>query len=297
VYDRKVIRRRRAVLGVFVALSLVLLTAYFGESPGGVVHGIQRGAQEVLHPIESGASKVFKPFSDLFNWVGDAVDAKSENKRLKKELATARGELAQSRTAIRENEQLRAMVGLPREPGFPQGVRTVTARVIARSPTDWSSTIQIDRGRDDRVRRDQPVITGDGLVGKIAAASGGTATVQLLTDGESRVSATIVPQGVDGIVLTPIGDPNDLQLDFVQKGRRIRKGQTVVTSGFRSGPLESLFPRGIPIGSVRSVDPDELETYQRVHVRPFVDFRRIDYVQVLTSQPSGTEQASLGAAP
>ncbi|HEX8065508.1 MAG TPA: rod shape-determining protein MreC [Thermoleophilaceae bacterium] len=297
MYDRKVIRRRRAVLGVFVALSLVLLTAYFGESPGGVVHGIQRGAQEVLHPIESGASKVFKPFSDLFNWVGDAVDAKSENKRLKKELATARGELAQSRTAIRENEQLRAMVGLPREPGFPQGVRTVTARVIARSPTDWSSTIQIDRGRDDRVRRDQPVITGDGLVGKIAAASGGTATVQLLTDGESRVSATIVPQGVDGIVLTPIGDPNDLQLDFVQKGRRIRKGQTVVTSGFRSGPLESLFPRGIPIGSVRSVDPDELETYQRVHVRPFVDFRRIDYVQVLTSQPSGTEQASLGAAP
>ena len=282
MYDRKVIRRRRAVLGVFLALSLFALTAYFGESPSGMLHGIQRGAQEVLSPIEAGASKVFKPFRDLFNWVGDAFDANSENKKLKKELAQARTELARARTATRENEQLRAMVNLHKEPGFPQGTDPVTARVIARSPSDWSSTIQINKGSDDGVKADQPVITGDGLVGKIAQASSGTATVELITDGESSVSAAIVPDGIDGVVRTPVGEPNDLQLDFVQKGRRIREGQTVVTSGFKAGRLESLYPRGIPIGTVREVDRDELETYQRVHVDPFADFRRIDFVQVLT---------------
>jgi rod shape-determining protein MreC len=296
VYDRKVIRRRRAVLGVCVALSLFLLTAYFGESPGGVLHGIQRGAQEVLQPIESGASKVFKPFRDLFNWAGDAFDANSENKQLKKDLAQARKELAQAQNAIRENEQLKALVDLPKEEGFPAGVDPVTARVIARSPTDWSSTIQIDKGRDDGVRPDQPVVTGDGLVGKIASASGGTATVQLITDGEAAVSAQIVPEGSDGIIRTPVGRPDDLQLDFVRKGRTIRKGQTVVTSGFRAGRLESLFPKGIPIGRVREVDPDELETYQRVHVEPFADFRRIDFVQVLTGRAETTE-ASTGVTP
>jgi len=282
VYDRKVIRRRRAVLAACVALSLFALTAYFGESPSGMLHGVQRGAQEVLSPIESGASKVFKPFRDLFNWVGDAFDATDENKKLKKELAQARTELAQARTAARDNEQLRRMVDLQKEPSFPDGMNPVTARVIARSSTDWSSTIQINKGTDDGVREDQPVITGDGLVGKIDQASGGSATVQLITDGEAAVDAAIVPDGTSGVVRTPVGDPEDLQLDFVRDVKAVRKGQTVITSGFRSGRLESLFPRGIPIGSIRAVDRDELETYNRVHVEPFADFRRIDLVQVLT---------------
>ena len=282
MYDRKVIRRRRAALALFVGLSLVLLSAYFGEGPGGVLHGVQKGAQEVLSPIESGASKVFKPFRDLGNWVGDAFDATDENKKLKKELAQARTELAQARSAQRENEQLRAMVDLRKEPGFPQGLDPVTARVIARSPTDWSSTIQINKGTDDGVNEDDAVITGDGLIGKISQASGGTATVQLITDGESNVSAMAVPDGTSGVVRTPVGDPNDLQLDFVRRVNNVKKGQTVVTSGFRVGRLRSLFPRGIPIGSVRDVDRDELETYQRVHVDPFADFRRVDIVQVLT---------------
>jgi rod shape-determining protein MreC len=282
VYDRKVIRRRRAALAVFVALSLFLLTAYFGESPSGMFHGIQRGAQEVLSPIESGASKVFKPFRDLFNWVGDAFDATDENKQLKKELAQARTELAKARTDARDADQLRKLVGLQQEAGFPQNTEPVTARVIARSPTDWSSTIQINKGTDDGIEADDPVITGDGLVGKIQQASGGTATVQLITDGEAAVDAAVVPDGTSGVVRTPVGDPDDLQLDFVRKVGSIRKGQTVVTSGFRSGRLQSLFPRGIPIGTVRDVDQDELETYQRVHVDPFADFRRIDIVQVLT---------------
>lgn len=286
MYDRKVIRRRRAVLALFVALSLVLLSAYFGEGPSGMLHGVQKGAQEVLSPIESGASKVFKPFRDLFNWVGDAFSATDENKKLKKELAQARTELAQARSAQRENEQLRAMVDLRKEPGFPQGLDPVTARVIARSPTDWSSTIQINKGTGDGVDEDDPVITGDGLVGKVQQASGSTATVQLITDGESNVSAAVVPDGTSGVVRTPVGDPDDLQLDFVRRVNSIRKGQTVVTSGFRSGRLQSLFPRGIPIGSVREVDRDELETYQRVHVDPFADFRRLDLVQVLTGDPA-----------
>jgi rod shape-determining protein MreC len=293
VYDKKVIRRRRLALAIVLGLSLILLTAYFGEPGGGALHGISRGAQQVLKPIEKGASTAAKPFRDLFNFVGDAFGAKGENKRLKKELAHARARLAATRTAIRENEQLRAMVGLQQRPGFPQGTKPVTARVIARSPTDWYSTIQIDKGRGDGLRTDQPVITGDGLVGKVASVTSGTAQVTLITDGSMAVSSEIMPVGSNGTLRPAVGDPNDLQLDFVRKGRLIRKGQTVVTSGFRSGRLESLYPRGIPIGTVSSVSPNEIETYQRVHVRPFADFHRMDYVQVLTIRPAGIQSASL----
>jgi rod shape-determining protein MreC len=89
-----------------------------------------------------------------------------------------------------------------------------------------------------------------------------------------------------------VGNPNDLLLDFVQKGRRVTQGTTVVTSGFTSSRVESLFPRGIPIGRVTKVDLDEVELYQRVHIKPFADLRRLDYVQVLTKRPQ-TQQAGV----
>ncbi|HKP92051.1 MAG TPA: rod shape-determining protein MreC [Thermoleophilaceae bacterium] len=293
MYDRKVIRRRRAVLAALVVLSVILLTGYFGEASGGLLHGISRGAQQVLKPIEKGASTAAKPFRDLFNFFGDAFDAKSENKELKRDLARARRQLALAQTAVRDNEQLRALTNLPQRPGFPQGTDPVTARVIARSPTDWYSTIQVDKGRGDGIREDQPVITGDGLVGKVSSVTSGAATITLITDGSVAVSSEVMPVGANGTLRPAVGDPNDLQLDFVRKGRLIRKGQVVVTSGFRSGRLESLYPRGVPIGRVKSVSPNEIETYQRVHVQPYADFHRIDYVQILTARPAGTQQASL----
>jgi rod shape-determining protein MreC len=285
LYDKKVIRRRRAALAVLVGLSLVLLTVYFGEPASGVLHGVGRGAQQVLSPIEQGASTAAKPFRDLFNFVGDAFGAKGENKKLKKQLARARAELAAAQTAVRENEILRAMVNLPRRAGFPQGTNPVTARVIARSPTDWYSTIQVDRGRGDGIRVDQPVISGDGLVGKVTAVTGGTATVTLITDGSSNVPAQIEPDGAHGIVKPAVGDPNDMQLQFIEKNHPVRKGQTVVTSGSAPGRLESIFPRGIPIGEVTSVDTGELELYRTVHMKPWADFRRLDYLTVLTGRP------------
>ena len=88
MHDRAV-RRRRAVLVVLVAASLFLLTAYFGESSNGSLHSVQRGVMGVLSPIQEGANRVLKPVRDLFGWVGDSFDAKSENKKLRSEVGRA----------------------------------------------------------------------------------------------------------------------------------------------------------------------------------------------------------------
>jgi rod shape-determining protein MreC len=101
-----------------------------------------------------------------------------------------------------------------------------------------------------------------------------------------------MPDGATGSVKPEVGDPNDLLLEFVRKGRKITKNSVVVTSGFTSSRLESLFPRGIPIGRVTRVNADELELYQRVHLQPFADLRRMDFVQVLTSKPNNNQQAA-----
>jgi rod shape-determining protein MreC len=283
------------VLAICVALAVALLTAYFGESGGGFLHGLQNGAQSALAPIETGASRALKPFRDLFGWAGDTFDAKKENKRLKGEVERLRGELAQSETAKRDASQLRGLVGLQRDDGFPRGTKPVTARVIARSPTVWYSSVKIDKGESDGVKIDQPVLASGGLAGKITRVTGGTAEVTLLTDASSAVSAQVMPQGANGIVKPEVGNPKDLLLDFVEKGRRVTEGTTVVTSGFASSRVESLFPRGVPIGRVTQVDLDEIELYQRVHIKPFADLRRIDFVQVLTSR-GRPAQATAGLA-
>jgi rod shape-determining protein MreC len=296
VYDRKVVRRRRAALAVFVALSIAILTAYFGESGGGFFHTLQRGAQETFAPVETGASRALKPVRDFFGWAGDTIDAKDQNTELKREVQRLRADLAQAQTKLRDAGQLEGLAALREENYFPQSTAPVTARVIARSSTVWYSSVKIDKGSDDGLRENQPVIAAGGLIGKVTSVTGGTAEVRLITDGQSGVSAQVFPEGVTGVIRPEVGNPEDLLLEHVESGRRVTENTLVITSGFTSARTESLFPRGIPIGRVTKVDLDELETYQRVHVKPFADLRRIDVVQVLTRKGVDQEAASVGEA-
>jgi rod shape-determining protein MreC len=163
----------------------------------------------------------------------------------------------------------------------------VTGRVIARSPTVWRSSVTIDLGSGDGVRVDDPVISGDGLVGRISSAGPGSSQVMLLTDHASSISAKVVPPGVQGVVKPEVGNPEDLILDFIDSTREVHGGQDVVTAGWRAQGLESLFPPGLPIGEVTKAPIVEQEASQRVDVRPYADLRNLDFVQVLTGGSRG----------
>lgn len=285
MFSRSPVQRRRAVLAALLVVSLVLLTVYFSEPVGGALHAIQRGAGEVLSPLEEGAARAFKPFSDLAGWVGDVVDAKKQNKQLKSEVQNLHSQLAVLATAKRDADQLSAILQVSNK--LPADAKTVTARVIAHSPTVWYSTVQIDKGRSDGVRTNDPVITAGGLAGTIVSTTSSTAQVSLITDSSSAVTAEVMPNGVSGVVKPEIGG-RDLILDYIPKNSHLKRGQIVVTSGFKSGPLESLYPRNIPIGRIGSVNLDQLQTYQRVRVQPFAQLRNMDFVQVVTN--NGTSQ-------
>ena len=294
MYDKQVVRRRRAALAVLVALSIVLLTAYFGEGPGGLLHAMQRGAQEVFHPVETGVSRATKPFRDLVGWVGDNIDAKGDNDKLERENADLRQQVARAQAAEDENRKLRGLVGLPRNPGYPDGVDPITARVIGRSPTVWSEAVQLNVGSADGVRVDQPVVTDGGLAGRVTGVTGHTATVTLIVDASASngVAAQVLPDGKFGVVRPKVGNPNDLQLQYLDKNTKVEKGNTVMTAGTTSDKLPSLYPKGIPIGRVKRVDEDELDVYERIHVEPFADFKRMEFVQVLRANPRPDAEAA-----
>jgi rod shape-determining protein MreC len=289
----KAVRRRRAVLAGLVILSLILLTAWFGESSGGGLHSVQRGVSGVLSPIQEGASRALKPFRDLFGWFGDTLDAKSERDKLKTERDALRREVAElslSRADFAELQKMReanSALGL-------EAYQPVQARVITRSNNVWYSTLQINKGADDGVQADQPVINGEGLVGKVKSVSGGSAWVTLLTDQNFGVSAKALSAGQrpePGRVSPAVGAPGDLLFDLVPRGKRVSQGDRVVTAGITDRQLPSLFPRGILIGTVKRIEEGDGPLDRRIHVTPAADLRRLDFVQVLTQPQADTLQA------
>jgi rod shape-determining protein MreC len=280
MYD-KAVRRRRVVLAVLVALSLTLLTAYFGETSSGGLHSVQRGAMEVLAPIQEGANRVVKPVRDLFGWFGSTLDAKSERDKLRKERDSLRLQVTQLQVDGAENKQLRSLLDINTAGGM-KAYEPVIARVFARSPSTWYSTVEINKGSSDGVRADQPVINGEGLVGKVKSVSDGNAIVMLLTDQEFGVSAKAARSGEPGSLDPAVGAPGDLLLELVPHGKEVKRGERIVTAGTVSARLKSLFPPGILIGTVHKVDEGEGELDRRIHVRPAADLRRLEYVEVLT---------------
>jgi rod shape-determining protein MreC len=281
---RKQVRRRRTILVALIVTSLVLLSAHFSEAESGPLHAIQRGVATLLSPLESVANAALKPARDLVDWFDETFEARGENEQLKEDLAAARAELAEAQAAIGENEEFRAMLALNEELGLDPSYEPVTTRIIARSPSVINATLGVDAGSGDGIEVDDPVISGDGLVGRITEVTASTAQVQLITDPRNAVSAQIHPDGAQGIVEPVAGDPDDLQLDFVSDEEEVDEGQMLITAGWSDGEISSAYPHGIPIGEVTETTLGE-EEFQRVTVRPFVDMRALEYVQVLTGGP------------
>ena len=281
---RKQVRRRRAVLVLLVVVALVLLSTQFSESQGGPLHSMQRAVASVFGPLEEGATRALKPARDLVNWVDETFSARGQNSDLKSQVQDLRSQVAKSQSAVGENKQLRKLLALDRG-GSLAGYKPVTARVIGRSPTVWYSTVTVDKGSSSNVKLNDPVVDGDGLVGRVSDVTHGTAEVTLITDNRSAVSARVLPSGPQGVAEPEVGNPDALLLDFIDRNQSIHQGEMVVTAGWSNGSISSAYPPGIPIGKVSDATVGEQETYQRVHVSPFADMRNLDFVQVATGGP------------
>jgi rod shape-determining protein MreC len=286
VYD-KTVRRRRVVLGLLVASSLILLTAYFGESAGGGLHSVQRGVLDVISPIQEGASKALKPVRDLFGWTGDTLDAKGQLKDLRKENSGLRQQNVDLQARVRDDAQLRAQAKLNDTASLSDNA-PVTARVSGVDPNLWFDQVTIDKGSSSGIKTNQAVVTGQGLVGKVTFVWGSGATVTLITNHDMQLGATVMEGGVRGLIKVDSGHPTSLILDSLAAQDVVRAGNTVVTSGTVSkvGRYKSPYPRNIPIGRVTRVD-DPGQDDQQAHVAPFANLRRLDLVEVLTKPDAG----------
>jgi rod shape-determining protein MreC len=292
VHSSKQVRRRRAVVAAIVAVSLILLTAYFGESPSSPLHSVQRGIVEVFSPIQEGASKALSPFRDIASFFSDTFKAKSQVNQLRAQVHKLQAQLTLAQYAASQNLQLSKQVGLDNSNSVASYKR-VAANVIVRDPTLWYATVEVDKGSADGVHVGDPVTGYGALVGKVSVADPNVSIVTLITDHTMAVAAQVQDTSADSGLLVPaVGNPNQLVLQYLPRTAQgqVQTGQQVVTVGFKSGPLQDLYPPGLPIGQVSYIGND-LANNGTVQVTPAADLRHLDIVQILTKPHAGTLRA------
>lgn len=256
-----------ALLGIaLVCLGLARMTGHFS---GGVA------VNEVLAPLQSGVMRFWHGLGATFDYVGRARQISQENARLRHQVRDLTLENTRLQEYHYENQRLLKLLAFKER--YSGRFTLLGARVIGRAPSNQYSTITIDRGSQDGVRKGMVVVADAGLVGQILAVGPHSSQVLLIIDREGAAGAMLQESRTPGVVEGGRDDPGMLRMIDLPYDARIKKGQLVITSG-----LGGVFPWGIPIGKVVKFENQQSDLDKYALVRPLVDFDRLEELFVIT---------------
>ena len=239
---------------------------------------------------------VTSPLARALIWacdgVGDGVSGyialrgvRQKNSELALENSQLRAEVNSLREAAAENVRLRREVGYVE--GSPE--KEIAARIIGVNPVSTFLSLRINRGEDDGVRAGMPVVTADGLIGRVKRATGAYADVELVTDQTSKVAALVQRSRVRATA-TGAGGARPLALDNVLRTDDVEEGDLVITSG-----TDGVFPKGLVVGRVTAVQRKATGTLLSAGIIPAVDVSRLEEVLVVPAlMPPGRAGAGEG---
>jgi rod shape-determining protein MreC len=267
-----ILRRRRSTLFIvilivcaIVLISLQISGRYEGDPLHNLVLRVISPPQRVFHWGIASIRSVFQNYILL-------VDLKQENLRLQEEVCRLQRENDELRESVYAVERLQRLLQ------FKERVPAtmISAEVIAYSPSAWFRTIVINKGLRDGVKKDMPVVTWEGVVGKVMRTSPGSSIILLVIDRNSSIDVLVQRTRARGIVEGDGG--SRCQLQHVPRTDDIEAGDHLITSG-----LGGIFPKGLSMGDVVRVERKEYGLFQEVEVRPSADFSRLEEVMVILS--------------
>ena len=266
---------------MLVLLSLALLTVSFRESSNGPLHRFQGYGSSATKPFQVVADRIAQPFRDGYGWIHGMLRAKDENKTLHQELENLRQQRARQKNAEAEVTRLESILSYEHSSRFPQDYLNVNTEVITPPTGAFEQTIVIAAGRNRDIMIDDPVVVGDGLVGRISQAGPTTSKVTLVSDPSFHASARDLRTGAEGIVGHPATGSDVLILDGVKIDKRVREGDSIITSGWRRPDLSSLYPARISIGRITSFSQTDVDPNKQIQIEPSVDLSSLEAVIVL----------------
>lgn len=232
----------------------------------------------ILAPLQSGVSGGYAQIRDFIQNYALSINASKQNVTLRKEIAQYQERIFKLSEIENENQRLRSLLGFVRQ----RQEKRIFAQVVAYDASTEHKVIRINKGESNGIKLHSPVVTSQGLVGYVYRLSANYSDVLTVLDGNNRVDGIISRMRTHVIVE---GDTAGRCLvKYVPRTKPVILGDTVVTSG-----LGQIYPKGIRIGKVQQIERDFYGSSQTVHLKPSVDFSKIEEVIVLLNEPIDNE--------
>ncbi|SFP74197.1 rod shape-determining protein MreC [Salibacterium halotolerans] len=264
---------------ILLMVSIIVLVSLIGFSTRNneTITWPEKFLRDTTGVVQSLVSRPAHMTAGFFGNVADIFRVYEENQMLKSRMEEFASLSAELETVKQENATLREMID---SESSLSDYTTRSALVIHRSPDKWTDMIGINKGSQNGVSENMAVVTPEGLIGKVETTSEFTSTVQLLSDDSraNRVSAMVATDGepVYAFIEGWNEEQEGLMLRKIQSDAEIEEGQQVITSG-----LGGLFPRGLAIGTITSLQPDEYGLSYNALVEPAADYYNLEQVNVI----------------
>ncbi len=258
-------RALRNVVAVLLIIGLILL------SLGGVLRPFLGVIMDPFVTFQRWISNRFMAVYDFFTLPRDVTELLQRNAQLENEVSHLQSQVIQSQQQLREAEVLYSLLDFARS--RPQD-QYIAAAVIGKDPSPFLHYVIIDHGSDDEVQYGMPVVTQQGLVGRVAAVTASASRIQLITDPESIVNVRLQNQNEDAQVEGSI--TGDITLGMVSQNISLNSGDILLTSG-----LGGNYPTDILVGQIVSVEKTENELFQTASIQPVIDFTALRAVLVI----------------
>lgn len=272
--DRAPHVKRERIAWVFaplMILHLVLLSLQIEDSSGTIL--LKTWALRIQTPVFAASDAVFggiRQFWHDYIWL---IDAREESRQLKEKVSRLSILNKSYEEARLENRRLRRLVSMIESISGDAEFSIVGARVSARTPEFLANILYVDRGSKHGVRINAPVISGDGIVGRVVLVTELYSQVQLITNPDASIGAMLSESRTPGI-LTGTGDEL-LTMNYISNILPVKTGEVVVSSG-----LDDIFPKGIVIGEV-VVSERGKDIFREIKVKPAIDLIRLEEVAIL----------------
>ena len=257
----------RLIVIVVIAAGLVILAVSGYLTPL---------AQLVLSPVvgaQTWLSERFLAVQSLLSTPREVTELMQRNAELEAEVSSLETQIIELQQQLTEYQILSSLLDFAR--AYPE-YEYVGASVIGRDPSPFLQYVIINRGSDDGLRRGMPVVTQQGLVGRISRVTAAAANVQLITDPATSINVRLQPSRERAVLLGSI--TGDLILDYIPQEANVNPGDLVLTSGFGGN-----YPPNILIGQVTGVRSQDFDLFQSGSVQPVVDFEQLEIVLVVTN--------------
>ncbi|MBO1626353.1 rod shape-determining protein MreC [Bacillus cereus] len=262
---------------IVLLVSIILLVALIGISlkERKNLTWPEQFVKDTVGVVERVFQKPANYVAGFFENVEDVKRTYEENKTLKEKLDKYAELSVKVKDLEKDNAKLREVID---KKDSLRDYKPIQATVIARNPDKWYDLISIDRGAQQGIQKDMAVMTSKGLVGRVKSVSQFTSTVELLSslNRTNRISAVVEGQErIFGLIEGYDKEKQTLVFTKIPSDVKVEKDQTVVTSG-----LSDIFPKGLVIGKIVDVAPDEYGLTQTAYVKPAADLNDVDHVMV-----------------